>query len=302
MKKTVLAFAVAAAMGVPAVAAADTTLYGLFDTSIDYVNDAATTTRMANNSSRLGVRGSEDLGGGLSGIFQLEMSFDSTDTQDEGVTDNRNTFVGLAGDFGSLRLGQFDSAYKTSFNPANFLGLTWGDIASVLKRGLEAREANIVQYSSPNINGLRVAADYTVDDKDYSLSGSYSAGSLMVMAAYRNESDVTDDAAYMVGGTFTIDDLTLAAVYENRNSNNGYLLAARYNLGQVYIAANYMDDGADAKQFALGGGYRFSSRTQAYVAVANNDGGDLAGNSGKGRDELTGVDGTAFSVGVRHSF
>ncbi|MFP4684162.1 MAG: porin, partial [Ectothiorhodospira sp.] len=66
MKKTVLAIAVAAAVGVPAAAVADTTLYGRMNLSLDFVdNDEDSSHQLASNSSRLGVRGSEDLGMGL---------------------------------------------------------------------------------------------------------------------------------------------------------------------------------------------------------------------------------------------
>jgi predicted porin len=80
MKKSTLALAVAAALATSA-AVADTTLYGSARVSIDYedIDNGTSTWDVRNNSSRLGVRGEEDLGGGLSAIYQYEFGVDMTE-------------------------------------------------------------------------------------------------------------------------------------------------------------------------------------------------------------------------------
>ena len=131
MKKGLLAFAVAAAMGVPALAAADTTLYGRFNVSLDRVDNGVNkSSQLASNGSRIGVRGSEDLGGGLRAVFQVESGFDAT--AGGGELGSRNTFVGLGGHFGEVRLGRHDTPYKLSTLSLNFFADTVGDMHNIM--------------------------------------------------------------------------------------------------------------------------------------------------------------------------
>jgi predicted porin len=118
MKKSILALAVAAALAAPIAAQADTILYGSARVSVDY-NDEDSTDPLdsndgnwdvTNNSSRLGVLGSEDLGGGLSAIYQYEFGVDVTEGT-SGFQGNRPKFVGLKGNFGTLTLGTQETPY-----------------------------------------------------------------------------------------------------------------------------------------------------------------------------------------------
>ena len=317
MKKTVLAFAVAAAMGVPAVAAADTTLYGRFNVSLDNVdNGAEKSTQLASNSSRIGVRGSEDLGGGLRGVFQMEAAFDATGGTG-GTLASRNTFVGLAGDFGEVRLGRHDTPYKLATLRMNFLADTVGDMHNIFgaagdENGASGtfyqRADNTVLYMSPNFEGFRAMASYTTDsrpggdtpgegagDQDgYSLAATYENGPLFVAAAYERRNDWEgeggDPTAWKIGGTYSIDDLTIALGYERIDSDadgigsrNAYHLGARYNLGQAFLAASYTNAGSfdipdtGAKAWAIGGGYNLSRRTGLYATYAQVDNDDNTG-------------------------
>ena len=350
MKKTVLAFAVAAAMGVPAVAAADTTLYGRFNVSLDRVdNDTTKSTQLASNSSRIGVRGSEDLGGGLRGVFQMEASMDVT-TGAGGTLASRNSFVGLAGDFGELRVGRHDSPYKMSTLRLNMLADSLMDIHNIMgstpdaPNALFGRENNVILYMSPNFDGFQAMVSYTTDstadtptivdqgdtvqnpeanDRDrYSIAGSFTSGPIFVTAAYEKHNNVsaaTEAQAWKIGGSYQIDDLTLGALYENievgNDDRNAWNLSARYNMGQVYLAATYAQagdfDGADtgAKMYGLGAGYNFSRRTGVYASYAQVDN-DRAGTygltaAGKGKGVAAsdgGADVSGFQVGVWHNF
>ena len=137
MKKSALALAVAAAVGASGVATADTILYGSARPSVDWQNfdgallDIGSNAPLTNNygdlsdgmwdvhdnSSRLGVRGSEDLGGGLSAIYQFEFGVDMTDGGN--FVSNRPKWVGLKGDsWGSVTAGTQWTAYY------NVLGAT----------------------------------------------------------------------------------------------------------------------------------------------------------------------------------
>ncbi|MFP4081011.1 MAG: porin [Ectothiorhodospira sp.] len=221
MKKTVLAIAVAAAVGVPAAAVADTTLYGRLNLSLDFVdNDQDSSHQLASNSSRLGVRGSEDLGMGLGmglkGIYQMEAGFDAA--TGEGNLATRNTYLGLAGNFGELRLGKHDTAYKTATLPLNFFADTLGDMNHVTSRmasqgqlgdglvqgvrvspGFYNRNDNSLVYMSPDLDGMRFMANYTTDVNDdtaregandqkaFSLAGTFEQGPMYLAVAYEQQ-------------------------------------------------------------------------------------------------------------------
>lgn len=172
MKKSALALAVAAALvGFGSAAYADTTLYGSARVSVDYDDFDSTYARNAdgslvrvvpgsaawdvyNNSSRLGVRGEEDLGGGLSAIYQYEFGVDMTEGGN--LNSNRPKWVGLKGtSWGSITAGtQWTPYYNVIgigdifnsskvFDNETYLGNTFG-----------LRMDNSLIYSTPNWSGF----------------------------------------------------------------------------------------------------------------------------------------------------
>ena len=123
MKKKLIALAVASATLAPLAAMAQTsnpvTLYGRAYATFESVKadggsaaPIGSRSRVTDNSSFFGIRGTEDLGGGLKAFFQLETGFrlDSNNS----VFANRNSAVGLQGDFGSVLLGRWDTPFKVA--------------------------------------------------------------------------------------------------------------------------------------------------------------------------------------------
>ena len=115
MKKSLIALAVASAFVAPA-AMAEATVYGQMHLSIDMANNGATpsakTNQLNNRTSHLGFKGAEDLGSGLSAVWQIESDI----AADDGATTSlggRNTFLGLKSDsLGSIMAGRHDTPYK----------------------------------------------------------------------------------------------------------------------------------------------------------------------------------------------
>lgn len=172
MKKSALALAVAAALvGFGTAAHADTTLYGSARVSVDYDDYDSSYIRNANgsltrsiagsaawdifnDSSRIGVRGEEDLGGGLSAIYQMEFGVDVTDGGN--LNNNRPKWVGLKGSFGSVTAGtQWTPYYNVIavgdifnsskvFKNETYLGNTFG-----------TRMDNSLIYATPNLSGFK---------------------------------------------------------------------------------------------------------------------------------------------------
>ena len=171
MQKKIIALAIASALTMPALAFAEATVYGQANMSIDMAKDGNATSTSANqlisNNSRIGVKGSEDLGGGMSAIWQMEGSV----AMDTGSTlaFDRDTFLGLSSSMGTVKLGLLDTPYKRSTRKLdvfadsvvadnrglNGIGMM-GDIGSN-GGGLDARRQNAIDYTSPNFGGFSVA-------------------------------------------------------------------------------------------------------------------------------------------------
>ncbi len=155
--KKVLSLAIAAALVAPAAAMADATLFGKAHFIIE--NTDTTPSKGADSTdfwsvdsihSRVGVKGSEDLGDGLTAVYHFE--FKVNQDSGDGLGD-RNQFVGLAGGFGTVLLGRHDTPLKMSQGKFDQFGdLPHGDIANVMPG--EDRVDNVIAYVSPAMGGL----------------------------------------------------------------------------------------------------------------------------------------------------
>lgn len=161
MKKTLLAVAVGTTFLAPSIASAAPKVYGKFNFGLESTKeeignpgaDAVWALNDNSNSSRLGVKGSDDLGiGGLEGFYQLEYGIDQF--RDEGAPfSERNIFAGIKGSFGSLRFGGFDTSVKDIGSKIDlFNDQDLADFASILAG--ETRNKNLIQYTSPKLGDV----------------------------------------------------------------------------------------------------------------------------------------------------
>lgn len=262
--KKILAIAIASAFAAPAFAAtANVDVYGSINLSVEHVdNGVADWNRMVtNNNSFIGFKGSEDLGAGLKAVWQIEANLElsangtadgSANTGTDGnIYGTRNTYIGLAGGFGTVIAGTHDTPYKLSTGPLdNFVG-TLGDYNGVFGAAgatqgnpssmFDLRTGNTIAYISPNFGGFDVKAAYVmglegpetgVNDRSsaYSLSGTYTNGPLFATAAWEKHNSVgtgvcitgatclsegtLDRDAWKVGVGYTIAGFKLGAIYE----------------------------------------------------------------------------------------
>jgi predicted porin len=113
-------------------------------------------------SNMVGVKGSEDLGGGLKAIYQVELQVYLTDRNnniadgDPGTLEFRNTFVGLAGDWGTFLVGRHDTPLKISTAKLDLFTHTLADYNSTLGFA-NLRADNTVTYISPSFSGFQFA-------------------------------------------------------------------------------------------------------------------------------------------------
>src|ERR1700755_1554344 len=195
MKKIPLAIAVSAALAASAAhAQTSVTLYGLIDAGLMYTNNVSKSGSHGSliqatsgniNGSRFGMRGAEDLGGGLTAIFVLENGFN---VQNGKLGQNsrlfgRQAFVGLrSSDFGTVALGRQYDSLVDFVAPLSGTAGTFGDTGFAhpfdndnLNHTL--RMNNAVKYMSSNYAGLKFGGLYAFSNNtDFTLNRAYSAG------------------------------------------------------------------------------------------------------------------------------
>lgn len=273
MNKKLLAAAIASAAVVGAPAAfAESTLYGKFHTSIDHVNTpGGPNERYEVNSraSRLGVKGSEDLGNGLKAIYQAEFSVSTDGGSQQNVGNGwgsqRNTFIGLAGDWGTFLVGRHDTPAKMAFYASGNERL--GDSIIDLNPGggapigviTELRANNAIAYVSPNFSGFTLAAAAVPGEESgnsaadgladhYSLGLMYSGFGLKASVGYEsldNQGRLTFPVVGTLGGAAPTDPETDIDVLQ---------VGASYTfLGNFSVGAQYQDTTIEDAGPAFGG-------------------------------------------------
>ena len=185
MNKKIVSLAIAAALAAPMAASADATVYGKLRQSVETVKSEDNTPgapstndteewNITSRGSRVGVKGSEDLGNGLKAVYKAEfqISMDGDEVAGgAGLNGTRNTFVGLAGNFGTVVLGTHDTPLKISTGALDYFDGTAAEndsrvagmcasenCLSVLNAGTDRRAANTIAYISPSFAGLTIAA------------------------------------------------------------------------------------------------------------------------------------------------
>jgi|KBSMisStandDraft_5_1062788.scaffolds.fasta_scaffold21187_5 predicted porin len=185
MNKKLVAVAVAGVLAAPLAAQAQTanvTLYGRLNIDYELLTGKQAdgtnpnVSRLSSNSSRLGVRGTESLGGGLNAIFQIEsnVSGDTSNSSGSGLA-SRETFVGLQGAWGTFKMGKFlmplDDLHPIFGNVPTYTTsiLSTADLwaqgtQSKFNGGFDARLGNSLRYDSPVWAGFNFSSQISLRD------------------------------------------------------------------------------------------------------------------------------------------
>ena len=222
MKKSLIALAVLAASGT-AFAQSTVTLYGVLDAGITKGADSKTTFTGGgiNGTPRLGVKGTEDLGGGLSAVFQIETGLNSGKEAASSLGD-RGAFVGLAGAFGTVTLGS--SVLTPSFYARAATDPSTTNNYSLVKYAGAARLDNSINYTSPNFAGITVRASMVQKDDNATVG----KGATDISVVYANGP------------------LTLAASGSDNGFDSGSFIGAAYDFGMAKVFVNSVDAAATA--------------------------------------------------------
>lgn len=331
MKKSLIALTLAA---LPVAAMADVTLYGTIKAGVEtsrsvfhqngQVTEVTTATGIVDLGSKIGFKGQEDLGNGLKAIWQVEQKASIAGT-DSGWG-NRQSFIGLKGGFGKLRVGRLNSVLKDTgdINPwdskSDYLGVN--KIAEP-----EARLIS-VRYDSPEFAGLSGSVQYALNDnagrhnsESYHAGFNYKNGGFFVQygGAYKRHHQVQeglniekyqihrlvsgyDNDALYASVAVQQQDAKLADASNSHNSQTEVAATVAYRFGNVTPRVSYAhgfkgnvakaDEDNTYDQVVVGAEYDFSKRTSALVSA-----GWLQ--EGKGENKFVA---TAGGVGLRHKF
>jgi predicted porin len=215
MNKKIIAGAVLSVLSGAVFAQSSVTIYGLIDAGLvverKNVNTGDTNYKLDGgvvNGSRLGFKGVEDLGGGLSAIFTIESGFTADDGQSgqNKTLFGRQSFVGLTGGFGTVKLGRQYTTYDNTLGAIDPFGngLAGRSPNLVGRAGAGgtnaygARFDNSIQYSTPNFGGVTVDAQYAFGEtagdnakkRGWALAVNYVNGAITLRAAHQNVNNV----------------------------------------------------------------------------------------------------------------
>jgi predicted porin len=247
------------------------TLYGIIDTGLQYVNNSGGQGQSALSmstgnqvGSRWGLRGGEDLGGGLSTVFKLESGFNSTNGESSqgGRLFGRTAMVGLSSNtWGTLTLGRqydalFDLVQQTQGD--GFLGGFFSASGDVDDADNSIRFNNAVKWSSPDWNGLTAVAHYAFggvagaisSGQTYSAAAAYAKGPLTVAGGYMHI-DNGNTAAQR--GNSTADSIFNSSVnqaYESASKIDIVRAGANVTVGQFILGGYYSHSQYNADQFS----------------------------------------------------
>ena len=250
MQKKLIALAIAGLVSAPAFAQSNVTIYGVADAYMGFGshgdNDMAAVNSGGLAGSRIGFRGTEDLGNGLKAVFTFEEGVSIDNNDGLGETLNRQQFVGLGGSFGTVSFGRqyapgFDHvvdafANSSILSPQSILA---GDLGASIDAGSGSRWNNSVAYNGA-FSGLGVRAIYSMGT-DVNSTGTSAGARVPVEVG----TDPADDDAYGLGLNYANGPLRVAAVYQVIQADNEdqkeWSLGGSYNFGMLTLAANYQD-------------------------------------------------------------
>jgi predicted porin len=196
--------------------------------------------RLSSNSSRFGVRGNEYLGRGQVAVFQIESSING-DTN-SGNLGGRETFVGLQGDWGTIKLGRFLTPYDDIlpiFGNAPTLTTSILSTAAIwaqgplskVQGGFDARLGNSIRYETPPLGGFTAELQYSTRDSSGNADGADNGD---------HASELRHANVIGVGAFYSKGPLDLGAAYErNRDvrfantTDDAFSIAAAYDLGSL---------------------------------------------------------------------
>jgi predicted porin len=303
-------------------AQSNVSFYGLLDLSIGQTQAPGGAASKGVDSGKMttsyvGVKGREDLGGGLAAVFALE-HFMRADTATAGRFDadafwSRNAYVGLSGGLGTALVGRNTTQLFVNTLLFSPFGDSFGFSPSIrhyFTSGTTTGDSgwsDSVKVTSPTFGGATLTAHYAAGEgnggANSGLSGLYFSGPLGLAAAWQKVekgATVADTTTWQLQGSYDLKVVKLFAQYgqvDNQTSGLDYGIAGVGasvpvgELGKLLAQWSQIDPSAGAQRttFSIGYDHLLSKRTDVYVAYMS--------------DQLSGLaTGHNYGLGVRHRF
>jgi predicted porin len=301
MKKTLVAGILATLVGAANATDPNVTVYGkmrIFQESYK-AGTAGSMTQQTNDSSRLGFKGSEELGGGLKAFFTLETGV-GADAPAATTLGDRTSIVGLSTSAGSIGLGRDKHSVVRVLDNFDAMGNVYGSSATTIHASQGSRVQNATFLSATPVKGLTINYQYSSSETsgvdstqaggiDLSLGKNLSAS----LARYDNGTTSTSD---IVGGKFNLDatGTTIFAMYSKDEvvgvKTEGKSIGINQKLGTNLAALASYGEKSGVKAMNAGLTYNFSKRTMLHARYVNENA-DV--NSG---------DVKRYGVGIEHNF
>lgn len=337
MQKKLIALAVAGLISAPAMAQSNVQIYGVVDLGLEFSKMGDNKHRGVNqgllSASRLGFRGTEDLGNGLKAMFVLEYGI--TPDTGNGPTGARQSFVGLDGGFGFVGLGrQYSPGHNILGTLDHFGGSTafapqlkvLGAAESSIQNAGAGRINNSINYKSKNFSGLAFEAMYAFGETNQvsnrstgdiiGLGGSYKNGPIKAGLVYHQTerySGSDDRKEWMLGGGYDFGVVDVNATYTQvkidsvKNKvwyvNGKVPVSAAGSVLVGYSKLDHEDGDMDANVWTLAYTHSLSKRTTVYAGYSRVSNKDLS--TAKVSPNVNtdiGENSTGLFVGVRHTF
>ena len=287
--------------------AADVDIYGKANLSLQSSDEGeGSFTEVKSNASRIGLKGTHDLGDGLTVIYKAEfqVDLDGDSASGDSITD-RNQYVGLAGSFGEILLGKNDTMLKQSQGKVDLFSDLNGDIKSLWKG--ENRMADTLSYKSPKFNDFQVGVTYIAEDSvdaedGVSVAVFYGDAKLKkskVFASVAVDSEVKGYDVTRATVQGKVAGVVLGAMVQTQEKidgsgeMDGFMVSAKYKMDKItfkgqYQAANFKD-GDDKSGITVGADYSLAKSTKLYTFYTSFD-----MDSGEDQDYL--------AVGIEYNF
>lgn len=280
-------------------AQSNVTIYGGISLALTKASDTPAALNTTGFGNYVGFKGVEDLGDGLSAIFEMRTNFlADTGAINGPVFWGEKSFVGLRGGFGTVQFGRFLNPYDDiSFK-------AFGDtVASEHGLGYSGRDNNTIGYYSPKFNGFSFAATTALKEgitgnNVSAFNVKYADGPVVVGLAYENADQKvgTMHNSTLVGGSYDFGPVKILTDYakaSNGSNESNFRLGVSAPVGAGTWKAAFTK-GKDSptffdRQFGLGYWHKLSKRTFLFSDV----------NSTK--NSVTNTT-TAFDVGINHNF
>jgi predicted porin len=335
MRKALIPLAVLGAMSGAAFAQTSTTVYGIVDAGIANENNGrGSVTRVDSGNvygDRLGFKGTEDLGGGLSALYTLEMGFNIDDGTfaTAGNLFSRQSFVGLSGHLGTVTVGrQYTTLFRAQLDYDPFFTGFAGNAGHMMSNGggsQGARTNNSIFYVTPTVSGFEGQLLYGLGEqagnnaamREMGGALGYKNGPLNVKVSYHNAIDATNvNSASNLNlmGTYDFGPIKLYASHQSNSRDNvvgtnsdrtrDNLIGMSMPFGAGSLRASYIHktdltrSNANSSQLGLGYIYAMSKTTDLYTSISKVDNDSLSSI----RVLTAGQSDRLFNVGMDHKF